>query len=188
MGHANLVLLKCSKDIDAHEMTLITSVCSLLGIDPYPVDKVAGETVKDKAPGIKDKAPGMCFDAVYLAGHGAIDKFGSSTACVDWAAVAQDLSSSTCLNPGATVFCACCRGGLLTIAKALLKGCQTVDFVCGSRNNISANALALGFHTLMYNVVFRHGDPIEAAHLATEATGQHFAIHDRAELSDRGAI
>jgi hypothetical protein len=178
-----MIVLKCSSDVSSGEVEIARNVCTLLQIQPFYVDKSAGQD-------IARSVGGSCFNLVYLCGHGSISAFGDPGGgrCTDWRSVGDELRTAMCLNQGATVFCACCRGGLLTVAKALLETCPMVDFVCGPRSDIGANVLALGFHTVMYNIIFRQGDPIGAARLASEATGHQFAIHDRVDLADRGLV
>jgi hypothetical protein len=46
--------------------------------------------------------------------------------------------------------------------------------------------LLLGFHVLMYNILFRNGGPEQSCSLAQEATGHSYSLHSQqAFLAER---
>lgn len=171
-----LLILQKSADISEHELRVIQSLNQLHGIEATTVNLCNHES-------IAEKTRGKCFQLVYLCGHGNIGSFGESGNCESWSNVAADLCSAACTQ-NATIFCACCRGGLQSVAKAFFDNCSEVAFVCGPRADTYPNTLILGFHVFLYGLLFRRSDAETAAEAASHATGYKFQVHDRQTLLD----
>ena len=178
----SLLLLKCSDDIASNEIDAIKNLAELHSVQVLCVDKTIGET-------IQEKAAGTCFSLVYLSGHGSLSHFGGqSGACATWETVAIELCEAACLQDGASIFCACCRGGLANVALTFFEYCPSVEYVCGPRASTLPNTISLGFHVLMHNLLFRCCDADEACRLASLSTGHSFLIHDRQEFESKKLI
>ena len=53
-----------------------------------------------------------------------------------------------------------------------------VGFVVGPRSEIYPQSIILGFHTIMFNILFRKSEPDDACDAAYKATGKKFIVHD----------
>lgn len=168
-----LLLLKCAPDVSDDEVQGIRSLCALHGVEVQVVDKSNGGDIA----GI---TAGACFSLVYVAGHGNFESVGpSSGACQSWSELALELCHAACIQPGGVVFSACCHGGLKTAAKAFFDSCPNVESLCGPKGTVYPQTLLLGFHVLMYNLLFRNGGPEQARNLAQEATGHAFNLYSQ---------
>lgn len=177
-----LLLIKASQDVCNDEIDTIRSVSSIHQIDTIVVDLTIGET-------IENKATGHCFDLIYLCGHGNFQGMGTEDGSVmTWDKISQDLCQTACTKPGATVFCACCRGGLLNAAISFFKNCGSVGFVVGPRSEIYPQSIILGFHAIMYNILFRKSEPDDACDAAYKATGKKFIVHDAQQYLAEGQL
>jgi len=171
-----LLIIQSAGDICDEEIKIIEAVSSLHHIDVSRVNLDAGEN-------ISSIPAGKCFDLIYLCGQGSVDGMGGSF-CKSWDEIAVEICNTTCTKNGATIFCACCRGGLKTVAKAFFNECPSVEFVIGPRSNIYPESLILAFHVVMYNIFFRKSEPPEAAAMACQSTGQEFIVHDQQQWKD----
>lgn len=178
----SLLLLKCADDVSSAEVQGITSLCDLHGVKVIVVDKSAGQR-------IHEMAVGSCFTLVYVAGHGDFESVGSSSGtCQSWGQLALELCNAACIQPGGVVFCACCHGGLGTAAKAFFDSCPSVENVCGPRGSVFPQTLLLGFHVLMYNLLFRNGGPEQSCSLAQEATGHSYSLYSQQAFLAENAL
>ncbi len=171
-----LLILQKSSDVSEQELQVIASLNQLHGIEATVVNLCKNEN-------IAEKTQSKCFQLVYLCGHGNIDVFGGDGSCDTWTNVAAELCNATCTQ-NATIFCACCRGGLQSVAKAFFDNCNQVSFVCGPRADTTPHTLILGFHVFLYGLLFRSSDAETAAEAASHATGYKFQVHDRQTLED----
>jgi hypothetical protein len=171
-----LLVLKCAEDVTEEEINSVLSLAQLHDIEGTVVDKSSGQD-------IAKSTEGKCFSLVYLAGHGNYQQFGPKDGeCQSWKEVAAELCGTACIQPGSVVFCACCHGGLHTVAHEFFCACPTVENVCGPRGSIFPTTLLVAFHVLMYNLFFRNAGPEEACRIAQEASGHAFTLHAQQEF------
>lgn len=180
MNPGELLIVKSSSDICTDELSIIRSVAALNRTTPLVVDLTKGEK-------IEDIPEGHCFDLVYLCGHGSVDGMGG-VLNETWEKIAFDICTAACTKDGATVFCACCRGGLRSAAMAFFLNCPSIEYVVGPKSNVFPQAIILGFHAIMYGILFRRSEPDDACEAAYVATGQKFIVHDFQQYVDSGQI
>jgi len=180
MKSGELLIIKSSDDICVEELDIIKSVAALNHTDTIIVDMTKGQK-------IEDIESGRCFDLIYLCGHGNVNGMGGTLDC-SWNEIAISICSAACTKVGATIFCACCRGGLRAAAFAFFDNCPSVEYVVGPKSNVFPQAIILGFHAIMYGILFRRSEPEDACEAAYIATGQRFLVHDLQHYIDSGQI
>jgi len=180
MNPGELLIIKTSADVCAEELSIIKSVAALNETTTVVVDITKGEK-------IEDIPSGHCFDLIYLCGHGSVEGMGGALD-ESWEKISIDICSTACTQEGATIFCACCRGGLRAAAMAFFVNCPSIEYVIGPKSNVFPEAIVLGFHTLMYGIMFRRSEPDDAAKAAYKATGQRFVVHDFQQYIDSGQL
>ena len=174
-----LLVLKCSGDLDKSEIDSVKNIAELHNVQPIVIDKAKGET-------IAFHTTWRCYSLAYIAGHGNFQSIGESCGpAQSWGALAEELCSAACMAPGAVLFCASCHGGLASAAEAFFDKCPSVENVCGPRGSVCAPTLLLGFHVLMYNLLFRNGGPEQSCSLAQQASGHAFSLHSQQEYRER---
>jgi hypothetical protein len=169
-----MLIVRVSEHVFPEEIQAVVSFAKLHEIDIVIVDRTKGEVIP------QPDGEG-CFALIYLAGHGNMAFLEQANAAppANWNSVAQELCQSACMINGAVVFCACCHGGMRNVARAILKFCDSVHFVCGPKSTVTTHTLTLGFHTFLYNFFFRRAGADEACSIVSIATGHTFMAHDR---------
>ncbi len=169
-----MLVVRASPNVYDEEIDAVVDFAKIHEVEAELVDRTKGDVI----PTPDGKG---CFSLIYLAGHGNMEALeqpdGAPPAL--WDAVAMELCKSACMENGAIVFCACCHGGMRNVARAILKACQSVHFVCGPKSIVTIHTLALGFHTFLYNIFFRRSGADEACAIVSRATGHAFLTHDR---------
>jgi hypothetical protein len=175
-----LLILKASKDVCAAETAHLLAIADLFSMATTVVEFNSTTDLQGKLPA------GERYDYLYLAAHANPDCFGEAdgTCLVRWEEFAAVLCMAGCLETGAVLLLACCRGGLRRVADTLFFNCCDIDFVCGPRWKATAADITAGFHTFMYNLESRREQPSIAAARASAATGYDFFCYDRVELED----
>jgi hypothetical protein len=169
-----MLVVRVSEHVFPEEIEAVIGFAKLHSIEAVVVDRTRGETIP-----LPDGRG--CFALIYLAGHGNAEflEQPNSAPPANWHDVAQELCQSACMVNGAVVFCACCHGGMRSVARAILQFCPSVHFVCGPKSTVTTHTLTLGFHTFLYNFFFRRAGADEACTIVSNATGHAFMAHDR---------
>lgn len=176
----SLLILKCSNVISIEEELVISNFCRINKIEPLTVD----------ISRISEIPKGSCFDMIYICGHGNVQSVeiadsNGLVSPINWSDVAFNICTKTCVQDSATIFCACCRGGLNYIAESFFDSCPAVEFVIGPESNVYPGSLILAFETVLYSLLNRRCDPQEACEIATNATGNKYILHDRQKYLDK---
>lgn len=76
----------------------------------------------------------------------------------------------------------------MSAAISFFKNCGSVDFVVGPRSEIYPQSIILGFHAIMYNLLFRKSEPDDACDAAYKVTGEKFIVHDAQQYLAEGKL
>lgn len=172
-----ILILKASCDICTNEIEHIQTIAEMFSMEHLVME------LKDLASFQADVLTKGKFHYIYLCTHANYLYFGEADASktFDWKEFAKTLCDACCLEMGATLLLACCRGGLKQLAKTLFGSCGQIDYICGPRWNLNGPDLSTAFHVFIYNMESRNEQPSTAAQRASKATGYDFFVYDRVE-------
>jgi len=145
--------------------------------------KIEFESIKfTSAIELEKHLDGKQYDYIYFAGHGNIYCLGESNICkLYWEQIAEIICNKKCLYENAIIMLYCCKGGLNDIAYKLFANCDSIEYVCGVKQNVLSIDLLVGFNVFLYNIGHRAIDPILSAQRATLATEVRFECFSRSE-------
>ncbi|MFI5405476.1 MAG: hypothetical protein ACHQ1D_03065 [Nitrososphaerales archaeon] len=180
----SILILKATIDICGNEIGLLTHHCQLLGMTVY-LQKIKSEKslnyIVKRHLKLKHK-----FDYVYLCTHGDISGFdvdlGGSLTSIKWSKFSQLMCETGILKNDTIFLLACCKGGLFQVASDILAVCNSINFVCGVKWNVSPWDLTTGFVVFIHNIENKLAEPSYAAAKASSSTDYTFVCYDRDEI------
>ena len=130
------------------------------------------------------------YDLVYLAAHADMYGFGESGgfSLHTWDELANAICMSSCMLPGATLFLGCCRGGMKTVALAILRGCDQINYICGPVWTTKGTKLIQAFNSFAECKFAENVEPDVIKQRMSNAAGQQFSCYDRQELESEVAM
>jgi len=180
----SILILKASNDICGNEIGLLRHQCQLLGMAVH-LQKIKSENslsyIVKKHLKNRNK-----FDYVYLCTHGSISGFevnlGTTPINIKWSKFSQLMCETGILKDDTIFLLACCKGGLFQVATDILAVCNSINFVCGVKWNVSKWDLTTGFVVFIHNIEIKLAEPNYAASKASSATDYTFVCYDRDEI------
>jgi hypothetical protein len=177
----DILIVKASSDICVAEVNHLKAIAGLYSMNVCVAELNTIDEFKVQV------CKGRRFDYLYIAAHADLKGFGEAngTPYFQWEEFALALCEADCLNPGAVLMLACCRGGLKTVAYSLFYSCDRIDYICGPRWTVTSHELSAGFHVFIYNLEVRREQPSTAVERVSKATGYDFFSYDRVEIEDQ---
>lgn len=180
----SILILKATRDICGNEIGLLTHHCQLLGMKVI-LQKIKSENslkyIVRRHVTLRNK-----FDYIYLCTHGSIVGFsvdlGSAPLTIKWHRFAQLMCETGILKDDTIFLLACCKGGLFQVATDILAVCNSINFVCGVKWNVSPWDLTTGFVVFIHNIENKLAEPNYAASKSSLSTDYTFVCYDRDEI------
>lgn len=126
------------------------------------------------------------YDLLYLSSHADDTGFGENPWDNPWDEFATAVCVSDCMLPEATLFLACCRGGMKTVALNLLSVCNKIDYIVGPEWKAKGADISNAFRAYCECCYTRKDGtkepPCCIEKELTKAAGQTFACYDRVAL------
>jgi hypothetical protein len=126
------------------------------------------------------------FDLLYLSSHADANGFGENPYENPWDKFADTVCATDCMLPEATLFLACCRGGLKTVTLNMLSVCNKIDYIVGPVWKAKGADITPAFRAFCECCYTRKDGTREAPcnlrEKMSEAARQEFACYDRVEM------
>jgi hypothetical protein len=177
-GKMTCLFVTASSAACAGEVKVVKDILHNMGIELREVEWLSQDDFE------KQISPDTKYDFVYLGAHADGTGFGEKDGATlhAWESLANAICATDCILPGGTLFLACCRGGMKTVALKILTTCQRIDYICGPHWKVTGNDLTAAFQAFVHSRVKKNEEPCKAADRATEACGFKFSCYDREEL------
>jgi hypothetical protein len=177
-GNMNCLFVTASSSACAGEVKVVKDFLHNMGIKLHEVEWLSLDDFQNQM------SPEQKYDFVYLGAHADGTGFGEKDGATlhAWSDLANAICFTDCILPGGTLFLACCRGGMKTVALKILTTCQKIDYICGPHWKVTGNDLTAAFQAFVHSRVGKNEEPCKAADRATEACGFKFSCYDRQEL------
>jgi hypothetical protein len=180
----NLLILRAHKDVCGNEIGIIETQGKFLNIGVFSEDLEDESSVFKIVE--KHRELGRCFDFIYVCSHGNQNGFEINMDGKDrffsWASFGQAICESSILNDDTVFMIACCKGGVFSVATDIMAMCDKIFSVCGIKSKAKPLDIATGFVVILYNLLFRKIDLINACRKASNATDMEFVSYYRDEI------
>ena len=172
-----LLLRACGLQDEKHECDNIKSQAKLYGLEVHNYCPKTNTKLK------KVLEKGIVYDYIYLSSHGNVEGFGNEERTIDysWSDFGGILCETECMKEDCVVMLSCCRGGLNQVAYDLFDCCPKIAYIVGPRQSLCSHDMLISFNILLYNLEYRHVDPIVACEKIKLATDIRFICFDRLE-------
>lgn len=177
-GKKLLLIQACGIDSEINECKMVSTLCSMYGIEVSCLVANSNQELIDDLMSIKEP-----FDYVYLSSHGNVRGFGNQTETIDmeWLDFSSLICESMVLSEDCKIFMSCCRGGLDEVAYSLFYCCDKISYVIGPRQSLTSIEMITAFNTFLFNIEWRRMDAVVACKKIESGVELRFKCFDKLE-------